>query len=76
MATKIVMGIEGSTREGSMIFLVQEDFDTVLERFWPLNQPGSNLESRTNNVFTTLDGRRILIKTPAILSIEENVENE
>lgn len=74
MTTKITLGLEGSTREGATIIFVREDFDEVLEKFWPLNTPGTTLETRGNNIFTSLDGKRILIKTPAILIIEEDVE--
>lgn len=72
--TKLTLGIEGSTREGPTSILVQEDFDVCLERFWPVQSASSNLESRTNNIFTLLNGNRILIKTPAIILIEENAE--
>jgi len=73
MATRITLGLEAAGKDSS-VFLVQEDFDTVVDRFWPLNQAGSNLEARTNNIFTTLENKRILIKTPAIIVIEEDCD--
>lgn len=76
MPTKITIGLEGSTRDGLTAYFVQEDFDTVVDRFWPLSQPSSTLQGRENNIFTTLDGKRILIKTPAILSIEEDANDD
>ena len=74
MATRITLGIEEHTKDGATRFVVQEDFDTVIDKFWPLNPPSSNLEGRNNNIFTNLDDKRILIKTPAIVTIEEDCD--
>ena len=55
------------------IVYVEEDFDEVVEKFWPLQQPATAIEVRANNIFTdALTGNRILIKTPCIVMIEEN----
>lgn len=76
MATKITLGIEGSTKEGATTILVQESFDEALEKFWPLTTSGSSLESRTNNIFLKANGKRVLIKTPSIILIEEDWDEE
>lgn len=74
MATKIVMGMDAIGKDGAREILVSENFDEVLEKYWPLQQPGSTLEGRTNALFTTLDGKRVLIKIPSIVLIEEDAE--
>lgn len=75
MPTKITLGLDSLGKDGPTQIVVQEDFDTCIERFWPTSQPSSALEARTNNVFTTLDDKRILIKTPSIIMIEEDWED-
>lgn len=74
MPTRITMGMDAISRNGSRTVIVQESFDTVIEKFWPINPAGSNLEARSNNMFTSMDGKRIFLKTPSIIMIEEDVD--
>lgn len=73
MPTRITLGIEGHSSDGSTKIVVKESFDEVMEKFWPLQTPGSTLQGRENNIFTTMDEKRIMIKTPAILLVEEDI---
>lgn len=71
------MGIDASSKDGATIVIVEETFDEVIEKFWPLQPAGSNLEARTNNIFHTHpDGKRVMVKTPSIVLIEEEYEDE
>lgn len=73
MPTKITMGFDVASKDGPKEIWVQENFDEVLEKFWPLNVATSNLEARSNSIFTRLDdGERIMIKVPSIALIEEH----
>lgn len=77
MATLITLGIDGQTRDGNTKILVKENFDEVMEKYWPTQPASSQLEGRMNAIFTlSSTEERILIKTPSIILIEENGELE
>jgi uncharacterized protein YlzI (FlbEa/FlbD family) len=56
-------------------FVVQEDFDEVIDRIYPINAPSSAIESRGSMIYTLEEGRRLLISPNAVQSIEENPED-
>lgn len=50
---------------------VQEDYDTVFERVYPLQAPISTLEARSVYGYTKTDGGRIALHPSQIISFEE-----
>lgn len=57
--------------EGSMIVELADDFDTVFNKCFPIQNASSNLEHRANMTHTLVDGRRISIQPQAIAIIVE-----
>lgn len=81
MATRIVLATppaQGDGHDGiaNMSVLVAEDFDTVLDRVFPLNPATSSLEHRNNILFTRPDGRRVIVQTQACVRIDEEADEE
>lgn len=56
-------------RSGS--FDLADDFDTVMGRVVPTQQPSSALEARSNATHTLIDGRRLYMRPDMIAAVEE-----
>lgn len=76
MATKLLLTIQGpSDSHGSHEVLVEEDFDTVINKVCPIDPPRSNLEHQQNVIYHKADGTgRISIVSHIIAGVEENGE--
>jgi len=75
--TKITLLIADPEVEGkSWQIELADDFETVLNKCFPINTPSSNLEHRQNMSHTMSDGRRIALQPSSIFCMEEIESNE
>lgn len=73
--TRIIMQYYSPDDAGHVhTFIVQEDFDTVLNKISPLSAPSSTVEGRGNCVFTQESGDRVFVLPQHVFGIEENYQ--
>lgn len=60
----------------SATFDVEETYDQVVDKLFPLTAESSALEARANWYYTKTDGGRVFIPRQWVLSAEELVEDE
>lgn len=74
--TRLAVVVQSETGEGSKVFDLHDPFDTVIERLYPLQQPSSALEHRTNMVHFKEDGGRLAVNPNHVAWLEELDEDD
>lgn len=71
MKTRLVFTLQDTDSDNSAYRDVKETYEQALEKMMPLNAPSSQLEHRTNMMWTKLDGGQFFCPPQAIAWIEE-----
>jgi len=70
----VILALQNTDGSGSITYELQDSFDTVFNRLFPLAEPQSREEGRQNFLFRLRDGRRImLIPQDVRIIIEDEV---
>lgn len=72
MPTLLYIAVQNEDGTGSKTTLVAEDFDTVIEKLFPVQQPSSSLEARTAHLYHAYpNGYRLMIQPANVFLVEE-----
>lgn len=77
MATMLTLVIAGDEPGASKKVFVEESFDDVIEKVYPIQSAMTGMEARARRVFTKADGTgRVLIPEGNIAWVSENVDDD